>query len=171
MTKSEYEQYLQSDHWKNFRKGYLDLHPYCENCELPRWLAQITYDQDLHVHHRTYENIGKEQNSDMQSLCRRCHEIETFGRSDLRAPKAVKCTLCGETHWNPRSEYCEHCWFILRGYFANILDKPHPEGGNVRAYIAKMLVFGGRSRVVENGMEAIRALTNAIERIYHWDKK
>lgn len=110
MTKMEYAQYLQGPHWQELRKEAIDdAGSKCERCELPRWLAEISYDQDLHVHHKSYRSRGNEQPEDLEVLCRRCHEVETFGRSELRAPKAAECEMCGETHWDYRSDRCLSC--------------------------------------------------------------
>jgi hypothetical protein len=84
--------------------------PYCSRCHIPRWLAVIAYDQDLHCHHRTYANRGTEREiEDLAPLCRRCHELETLGRSDLKAPKSCRCGTCGAVHWNPWADYCDQC--------------------------------------------------------------
>jgi hypothetical protein len=86
----------------------------CYTCTIPRWLAEIAYDQDLNVHHKSYKNLGNEDWDDLEPLCRRCHEIEKFGRSDLRAPKTAECTRCGDTHWNPYSDICVVCDTIAK---------------------------------------------------------
>lgn len=117
MTKTQYAQYLASDHWRNLRRERIEGSPFCERCDLPRWLAIIAYDQDLHVHHKTYRSLGDEPACDLEVLCRRCHEIETFGRSGLKSPKAGSCLLCGITHWNPYCDRCDHCERMLNdGY-------------------------------------------------------
>lgn len=110
MTKTEYAEYLQSPHWQEVRKEAIESsNSICERCELPRWLAEIAYDQDLHVHHKSYRSRGKEQIEDLEVLCRRCHEVETFGRSELRAPKRAECEMCGDAHWDYRSDRCLSC--------------------------------------------------------------
>lgn len=110
MTKTEYAEYLQSEHWQSFRKQCLDgASCECERCEIPRWLAEIAYDQDLHLHHKNYACLGKETWEDIEILCRRCHELETFGRSDLRMPKRARCHQCGMQHFDTRSDLCKTC--------------------------------------------------------------
>jgi hypothetical protein len=109
MTKSEYAQYLQSEHWRELRKEVLREFPFCEKCKLPRWLAAIAYDQDLNLHHLTYANLGEEDWTDLEVLCRRCHDIETFGRSDLRAVKRSKCQACFRSHYDPYVDLCDRC--------------------------------------------------------------
>lgn len=94
MTKSEYRQYLASAHWQETRKEYLVGVTECKQCDVPRWIANIAYDQDLHVHHLSYANLGSEDYEDLEALCRRCHEIKTFGHSNLRAPKTFACANC-----------------------------------------------------------------------------
>jgi hypothetical protein len=130
VTKTEYAEYLASSHWKILREQAIASAPFCWRCELPRWLAVIAYDQDLHVHHSTYERLGRELPEDLEVLCRRCHEIEGFGRSDLRAPKDSFCRICSERHWNPRSEICDHCDRCIseagHRYFCLYLNEPLP---------------------------------------------
>jgi hypothetical protein len=119
MTKTEYALYLQSPHWQTLRRELLEGQGYgawCARCDIPRWLAEIAYDQDLHVHHKTYENLGAEENYDLEILCRRCHEIETFGRSELRAVKKAVCKNCNDTHWDYRSFRCRMCEAIIEGH-------------------------------------------------------
>ncbi len=109
MTKKQYAAYLCSEHWKCLRKQILDDRTACERCHLPRWLAELTYDQDLHVHHKTYANLGRENVADLEVLCRRCHDIETYGHSELSVVKSFNCFICDRIHWNPRSKLCGFC--------------------------------------------------------------
>ena len=112
--KADYQKYLQSSHWQKRRKCAIeDTGHMCEKCDMPRWLAQIAYQQDLNVHHLNYANLGHEEDCDLEVLCRRCHDIETFGRSDFRAPKQAECTLCGNKHWNIYGNYGEVCLSLM----------------------------------------------------------
>jgi 5-methylcytosine-specific restriction endonuclease McrA len=114
MTKTEYAQYTQSEHWQQRRKQAIaDAFNQCERCDLPRWIASLIYDQDLHVHHRNYQNLGDEQSEDLEVLCRRCHDIETFGRSDFREIKKAECSLCYSNHFNVYSDYCNTCQLLM----------------------------------------------------------
>jgi hypothetical protein len=108
-TKTEYREYIASAEWQQRRKQFLVSHDRCAKCSMPRWLAAIAYDQDLHVHHLTYANVGREPDVDLQPLCRRCHDLETFGRSELTAPKSAKCKMCFEPHFDPYSDLCVRC--------------------------------------------------------------
>jgi hypothetical protein len=141
MTKKQYSAYLQSAHWQDLRKEMLAGQSYCARCEVPRWLAELLYDQDLHLHHLNYEHLGKEQWEDLEVLCRRCHEIETFGRSELKAPKKSRCELCSKFHFDYRSPYCPACESVLcGGYLHSISLKPLPSGkGTLRAWIHAMI--------------------------------
>lgn len=110
MDSTEYQQYLATPHWKARRKEHIERWPWCRKCYMPRWLAKVAYDQDLHAHHKTYANLGNEGPYDLQSLCRRCHDVETFGRSDLREVKGHKCTSCQvSVTFDPYSDECEVC--------------------------------------------------------------
>lgn len=117
MTKTEYAEYLQSEDWQQRRKqAIIAAHHQCEQCNLPRWVAELVYDQDLNVHHRSYEHLGNEPPRDLEALCRRCHEIEKFGRSDLKKPKTAKCSSCGDEHFNTYSDHCNFCEVVLSGH-------------------------------------------------------
>jgi len=60
-----YAQYLQTSHWINFRdKAIVNAGGRCQICADNRY---------LHVHHRTYENRGKETFLDVVVLCNSCH--------------------------------------------------------------------------------------------------
>jgi hypothetical protein len=82
-TKSEYRGYIASPEWQSRRSKFLATHRYCCDCGIPRRWAVHFYDQDLHVHHESYAHVGAELDEDLRSLCRRCHEIKTFGHSSL----------------------------------------------------------------------------------------
>lgn len=114
MTKIEYAEYLNSEWWQKLRNEFMASHEDCERCEIPRWLAVIAYDQDLHAHHKSYAHLGTPAElDDLESLCRRCHDVETHGRSDLRAPKECRCEVCYSRHWDPRSSICTVCKTVL----------------------------------------------------------
>jgi hypothetical protein len=61
-----YESYLHSDDWKKVRKSALRRAK--NRCQL------CNKTDGLDVHHRTYENLGKEKPEDVTVLCRECHE-------------------------------------------------------------------------------------------------
>ena len=61
-----YQEYLQTKHWKKVRKAALRRAEYrCQLCNS---------DKRLNVHHRTYENLGHEKECDVFVLCWKCHE-------------------------------------------------------------------------------------------------
>ena len=125
ITSSEHAEYLQSPRWKALREEcFANCQNLCQHCDMPRWLARIVYDQDLHAHHVSYANKGTDKEVyDLDALCRRCHEIETFGRSDLRAPKSSVCGVCKGRHWNPYDSMCVGCKSIFSSHFDNILHR------------------------------------------------
>jgi hypothetical protein len=83
MTRTEYAEYIGSEEWRRRRADYLSTSAYCERCGLSRRFSRWIYDQDLHVHHKSYARIGAEIDGDLATLCKRCHEIETHGQTDL----------------------------------------------------------------------------------------
>lgn len=60
-----YNEYLQTPHWKETRKAALERAG--NRCQL------CNNDQRLHVHHRTYERLGEEHDTDLIVLCASCH--------------------------------------------------------------------------------------------------
>ena len=66
---------------------------------MPRWIAVVAYDQDLNVHHASYARLGCEVDADLEALCRRCHEIETFGESKLHRVATRPCVECENLIW------------------------------------------------------------------------
>ena len=78
MIRTEYERYLQGSHWQEFRNYVIRLHPSCQRCRMSREMALEHLGQDLNVHHRHYKTLGCESLQDVEVLCRRCHEEETF---------------------------------------------------------------------------------------------
>ena len=110
MTKSEYRAYIASEEWQKRRAEFLSAFHWCHKCKLPRHLAIVAYDQDLHVHHKHYQNVGSETWKDLLALCRRCHEIETFGHSSLHEVKRpATCELCKQPHYNWYEPFCSAC--------------------------------------------------------------
>lgn len=63
---SSYRAYLNSDHWSQTRDRY-------RKSSLPQQC--ICGDDEVHLHHTTYERIGQERLSDLTPLCRRCHQM------------------------------------------------------------------------------------------------
>jgi 5-methylcytosine-specific restriction endonuclease McrA len=67
---SPYRHYLQSRRWKAKRKKKLKKVGYrCESCGVVQQKG-VTLD----VHHLSYKRVTKERLSDLQVLCRGCHE-------------------------------------------------------------------------------------------------
>ncbi len=62
-----YQEYLKTDHWKRMRD--CRIHDFGGLC------AVCCSGQGLEVHHRTYQNLGKEKEQDLTVLCRDCHEL------------------------------------------------------------------------------------------------
>ena len=60
-----YDLYLQSPHWQRIRLVALERADWrCQACNTPH---------RLHVHHRTYERLGREAVGDLTVLCEDCH--------------------------------------------------------------------------------------------------
>ncbi|MFQ3451802.1 HNH endonuclease signature motif containing protein [Bradyrhizobium sp. UFLA01-814] len=74
-----YETYIGSNAWKTNPSRLAELRASgyrCRTCNASRDEAR------LEVHHRTYENFGRELMSDLTTLCAACHKVIT---SELRS--------------------------------------------------------------------------------------
>lgn len=67
-SKDNYEEYLQSKHWKQIRAIMLNKFGKCQVC------GSI---DNLEVHHNSYEHVGEEKNhlEDLVVLCHDCHSL------------------------------------------------------------------------------------------------
>lgn len=70
-----YVEYLDSDHWKDVIERYKDDKCFC--CSAKDY---------LHLHHCTYERLGREVESDLVTVCRSCHR-----RIHLRVDNGWAC--------------------------------------------------------------------------------
>lgn len=66
--KFDYQTYLKSPSWDRKRRKVLKRDEY--RCQL-----NYSHTGKLHVHHKTYERIGKERLSDLITLCESCHRL------------------------------------------------------------------------------------------------
>jgi hypothetical protein len=66
---NQYLRHIRSARWRNMKKDMVRLRgAHCERCGT---------DPPLHLHHRSYERLGRELTSDLELLCCECH-----GRAD-----------------------------------------------------------------------------------------
>lgn len=64
-----YQDYMRTRHWKLVKERYKRKHKYmCVECG--------SREKGLHLHHKTYERIGQERDSDLIYLCQGCHVME-----------------------------------------------------------------------------------------------
>lgn len=67
-----YDAYMRSMEWQMVKQRWRNdpLRPHaCERC------GDTPYD----LHHRTYARLGRERLSDLEALCRACHQVEHEG--------------------------------------------------------------------------------------------
>jgi len=66
-----YDEYLRSEHWQEVRKATLAAaNNRCQWCG-----SRVA----LHIHHKTYDNIGHEHDDDLLVVCRECHDKIHWG--------------------------------------------------------------------------------------------
>lgn len=77
---TDMKEYYHTAHWKQFVKKMLEPNnTVCELCGCARWKFTRKKEKKINrvfnIHHKTYVHLGKEQRSDVQILCRRCHNM------------------------------------------------------------------------------------------------
>jgi 5-methylcytosine-specific restriction endonuclease McrA len=70
VSRSGYRTYIQSPKWRATRQRYFDsgMPQECYVCGTPRRPG-------MHLHHRTYKNLGAERLMDLVPVCPDCHEL------------------------------------------------------------------------------------------------
>jgi hypothetical protein len=70
MSRVDYYSYIRSDAWKARKIAYLksELPKDCAVCDAP-------WNNAMHFHHQTYENLGCERLIDIVPVCAPCHEL------------------------------------------------------------------------------------------------
>lgn len=112
---NSYKDYLLGAHWVKFRKEIISSRKICQHC---------CSKKNLNIHHKNYNNLGKETNEDVIILCNNCHsrfhkkekwkkkmkngEDLNFTRVGVKAFKRPlynlnsnilrHCNRCGENH-------------------------------------------------------------------------
>lgn len=72
-NRAYYSNYLGSEEWKGRRARLLK--PNCEKCGRGG--------DDLHLHHKTYEHVGRERPWELATLCPLCHSrLHAFARKN-----------------------------------------------------------------------------------------
>lgn len=175
--KADYQKYLQSAYWQQRRQiAIKNAGDTCEKCDIPRWLSQIAYQQDLNVHHLNYQNLGHEEDVDLEVLCRRCHDIETFGRSDFRAPKKATCEFCMEEHWDVYSPHCDVCLalFGVKEPISLRFDYTDPTNGHqtrIWESVLGELLWFFESEAGPPLHKVMSAITEKLKRIHDYKHK
>jgi hypothetical protein len=116
LTKNEYQEYLQTDHWIDFSQEIKAQRPCCERCGCDRKNSLARFKQGLHVHHKTYERIGRELPDDVEVLCFSCHLADEHDSDDptvswkaIAARFAMPAVAPIETHF-----VCVNCGKPIR---------------------------------------------------------
>jgi len=89
VNKKEYEKYLKGKHWQDLRaKKLKESYFACDECDVAN--------EELHIHHLTYERLGKELLSDLRVLCVSCHE-KVHGIEQVKNPSHNGFTYACDT--------------------------------------------------------------------------
>jgi len=120
-----------NDTFRRQEAEYLKQADCCDHCEVPRRLAALVYEQDLvsHCISETGNRVASTQRS-LEALCRRCWEIETLGRSDLREIRPYGyCDHCRRPVWDFACSHgieglCADCTLMLWGLSPRAITSP-----------------------------------------------
>ncbi|WP_149956885.1 hypothetical protein [Zafaria cholistanensis] len=78
MSKADYASYINSPAWKATRNRY-----WASKLPTECYVCQAARHPGMHLHHRTYKNLGAERLMDLVPVCQPCHdEIHQLHRSD-----------------------------------------------------------------------------------------
>ena len=84
LQRMPYRDYLRTPEWRVTRAAALERAGH--SCSL-----DVTHTEELEVHHRTYERLGRELAADLVVLCQVCHALhhQQFGRPGPRPSRPV----------------------------------------------------------------------------------
>ena len=72
-----YDKYIKSARWRNISEAMKKHANYvCARCK--------THTTVLEVHHKNYDRLGKERMSDLEVLCKSCHDVADRKRVEIR---------------------------------------------------------------------------------------
>lgn len=75
-----YDEYMKSTQWRNISNAMKKHANYtCAHCKKSSII--------LEVHHKTYDRFGRERMSDLEVLCKPCHDIADRKRVEKREEK------------------------------------------------------------------------------------
>jgi 5-methylcytosine-specific restriction endonuclease McrA len=83
----EYRSALSSKYWKDLKREVIRCRGRkCERCGAPYFV------ENLQLHHKHYQNIGNETQSDVELLCKNCHadaDLERMTRTQSKNEDAL----------------------------------------------------------------------------------
>lgn len=172
-----YGEYLQGEHWRRTRERY-------RRSTLPQ--DCVCGDDEVHLHHTTYERLGGENLTDLTPLCRRCHamvhalewrgliglDLSGLVLDEERAAqgRALLADLVASREQELREALEQQRAHLLTLPFARRLllavrhAKAHRRDVTSLVYILKCHVRNGRSDVI-----LTRHLRRIEARAYGWD--
>jgi hypothetical protein len=92
-----YQEYINSDEWRAVRRRY-----WASKMPKDCYVCGASRHPGMHLHHRTYKNLGNEQLVDLVPVCEGCHEeIHMLQREN-------HCSLSRATKWARRRHHDTH---------------------------------------------------------------
>ena len=104
MDKPEYAAYLKTEHWQTMRRLALDAAE--GRCQVCNGTEQCD------VHHRSYDNIGREKLNDLCVLCRKHHGMaHDIAEASAGVPEVAASIWSGFSGFaDARAMLCPVCW-------------------------------------------------------------
>ena len=130
-----YEEYLASPHWQDFKERYRD--------SVRRQHCAVCCGKPVQLHHHTYERLGAEELSDVIPLCRDHH---------TSVHEWLKANYRGNVHRT--EEAVAH----LRGEPKKVVVSATPHAGN-RKYLKHLAQFDAEFRHLSDDMQISSILT------------
>ena len=129
MTYVDYDEYIQSDEWREKRIERLKFADFrCEICNKP---------SNLHVHHRTYGNLGDEPIEDLIVLCEECHGVFHDRLALYSDPDEL--TAAREIISELIDEYARACNYLKSRFSEMECEPPPPSGIREMAMVAVLM--------------------------------
>jgi 5-methylcytosine-specific restriction endonuclease McrA len=173
-----YGDYLKSPHWLRLRNAYRES-------GLPQ--TCVCGDEEVHLHHLTYDRIGAERLDDLTPLCRRCHALvhvlewrgdiglDLDGLCDPERALAGRAWLAAEIE--AREEEAaqrkaeERAYILSLSFAARMLRVKHV--GQVRKLRTHKGDWIALKGMIKGGVASNEVLTRRLRKIeaivYDWD--
>jgi hypothetical protein len=153
-----YKQYLKTDHWLGFREKCLEFYGRCQLCSTT---------SNLMVHHKSYDNKGRETFLDVVVLCGYCHSKMHGMSTDVAKSKGFDVAKYERIKFILENKYYFQLGGVLVEYVVSKnkkLDTPYNRkeiASNLGSYVKYLNKISEASFFAEE-LKLVRAINNNI---------